>query len=361
MKIYATFIPYKLKFKFEAGTSRGVLTEKFTSFIVLRSEENDTLLGIGECGPLKGLSIDDRPDFEVQLQEVCTRLNKRSWENQDPEDIASSVVPDAFPSIRFGVETALYDLISGGKRRIFDNGFSRSKASIPINGLVWMGSKEFMLEQIDQKLEQGYTCIKMKIGAINFEEECRLLEYIRRRFSSSDITIRVDANGAFTANDALQKLQQLAAYDLHSIEQPVKQGQQELMAHLCKESLLPIALDEELIGVHEPAKKLQLLETIRPQYIILKPTLVGGFRSSREWISLAEQMGIGWWITSALESNIGLNAISQFTANYNISMPQGLGTGQLYHNNIPSPLVIHQGKLHYEPTQPWELSQLLNV
>lgn len=359
MKLKASFVPYRLQFKFKAGTSRGVLTDKYTSFIKVYAQGNDKVFGLGECGPLKGLSIDDRPDFEQQLQEVCNKLSSQDWIIHSPEEIAETIVPVEFPAIRFGLETALYDLQNGGKRLIMPGSFSAGEEAIPINGLVWMGDKAFMLQQIDQKLAQGYSCIKMKIGAINFEDECRLLEYIRSRYSASVITIRVDANGAFTAEDALQKLEKLASYDLHSIEQPIKQGQIEQMALLCKHTPLPIALDEELIGIHKLEEKQQLLEQIKPQYIILKPTLVGGIKSSKEWISLATQQQIGWWMTSALESNIGLNAISQFTASYQLTMPQGLGTGQLYHNNIPSPLFIEKGNLLYKQEQAWDVSHIL--
>lgn len=231
-----------------------------------------------------------------------------------------------------------------------NNGFSRSEEGIPINGLIWMGDKKFMQEQIEQKLKAGYTCLKLKIGSLDFTTELELLQSIREVAPGNSLTVRVDANGAFTPQEAFKKLERLAKYDLHSIEQPIRQGQHEEMAQLCAYTPVPVALDEELIGVQGSTAKAALLDTIKPQYIILKPTLVGGMAASAEWIQLAENRSIGWWVTSALESNIGLNAISQFTAQYNVAMPQGLGTGQLYHNNIPSPLQIEHGALWFRPT-----------
>ncbi len=359
MKLIASWQPYTLQFKFDAGTSRGVLREKNTWFLLLRQSGQAEVVGIGECGPLKGLSPDDRPDFEDQLTALCNALQQMELPVMpSPEQLARELVPVQFPAIRFGLETALYDLQNGGRREIFTNTFSQGKEAIPINGLIWMGDKNFMLQQINDKLAQGYTCIKMKIGAIDFEEECRLLGYIRERYSASQVTLRVDANGAFTPEDALSRLEQLARYDIHSIEQPIKAGQWQQMANLCAQTPLPIALDEELIGVHAPEQKAFLLDEIKPQYIILKPTLVGGMGGCREWIQLAEVRNIPWWITSALEANIGLNAISQFTAEFKPALPQGLGTGQLYHNNIPAPLHISRGELHYNTTQDWDLNAL---
>lgn len=313
------------------------------------------IIGWGEAAPLPGLSVDDVPGFEAQLANFCTELSGQDLPVQENDILqwVSEMIPAAFPSIRFAFETALLDLSHGGIKKIFDNAFYDEGSPIPINGLIWMGDKDFMLQQIDKKLSEGYNCIKMKIGAIDFEHECALLEYIRSKYTAKEIVLRVDANGAFDPITAIDKLKILASFDLHSIEQPIKQGQIGEMADLCKSTPLPIALDEELIGIDCIAAKRDLLNAIKPQFIILKPTLLGGIQSSREWIELAESMGIGWWMTSALEANIGLNAISQFTSIYAVTMPQGLGTGQLYHNNIDSPLLIRNGQIYYEKANPW--------
>ncbi len=344
-----------LDFKFDAGTSRGVLKQKETFYIAAWERDSPNVIGYGEAGPLPKLSIDDLPDFELILRSIIDQLNVAvlSLEPTALNDLVHQYIPDAYPSIMFAIETALLDLRNGGKRLIFDSKFVSKREPIPINGLIWMGDRTFMLEQIDKKLEEGYNCIKMKIGAIDFDQECDLLAYIREKFDKSKITLRVDANGAFSAKEALDKLERLAQFDLHSIEQPIRQGQQELMAYLCKNTPLPIALDEELIGVNGIANKKNLLARINPQYIILKPTLIGGFQACDEWIGLAEEMGIGWWMTSALESNIGLNAIAQYTACFTTDIPQGLGTGQLYHHNIASPLKIEQGTLVYDLNEEW--------
>ncbi len=327
--IKASFSPYELEFKKPSGTSRGILTHKKIWIVKLWNEENPKIFGLGECNPLVGLSIDDRDDFEEELKKICENIN-------DFIDVESY----EFPSIRFAIETAHKDLINGGKRILFDNEFSRGEKGIVINGLVWMGSKEEMSQQIVEKIEQGFKCIKLKIGAIDFETELALLKSIRDQYSESDIEIRVDANGAFTAHDALKKLEHLAKFKLHSIEQPIKQGQVEVMAKLCKVTPLAIALDEELIIHQRKDEKEILLEEIQPQYIILKPSLVGGWKASEEWIASAEKLNINWWITSALESNIGLNAIAQWTAELKTKTPQGLGTGGLYTNNFDSKLKI---------------------
>jgi o-succinylbenzoate synthase len=346
---------YPLRFKFEAGTSRGVLNEK-TSYLIYAFENNHPeIIGWGEAAPLPKLSIDDFPEFEQTIKVLCDQLSGVDV-SKDSTDLITWIhqnVPINLPSVRFAFETALLDLINGGKKMIFDTLFYHEKKSIRINGLVWMGSKEFMLEQIDQKIASGFDCIKMKIGAINFEEECSLLEYIRRRHTANQITIRVDANGAFAPEEALEKLKILSAYDLHSIEQPIRQGNAEMMRNLCEKSPLAIALDEELIGINKKEDKIALLNKIKPSYIILKPTLVGGIFATKEWIEIAESLNIGWWMTSALESNIGLNAIAQLTSTYNSSLPQGLGTGQLYQNNIASPLLVQNGYLNYDLKHNW--------
>lgn len=355
-QIKFNYRPHLLKFRFEAGTSRGSLTEK-TSFLVSAFEaDKEQVKGWGEAGPLPKLSEDDIPDFEHRLADLCQRLSGVVIP-KDKSEIMAWVevhISNELPSIRFAFETALLDLLHGGNKKILNNPFYDQGRAIPINGLIWMGNKAFMLEQIDKKLEEGFDCIKMKIGAIDFEQECAILDYIRGQYTSEQITIRVDANGAFKTHEALDKLQRLAAYKLHSIEQPIRQGQADEMKELCARTPLPIALDEELIGIHGLTAKRALLENIRPQYIILKPTLLGGIKASEEWIETAESLGIGWWITSALESNIGLNAIAQFTATREVQMPQGLGTGQLYHNNFTSPLTIEKGKLYYQKEKKWD-------
>jgi o-succinylbenzoate synthase len=343
----ATYKKYILNFKQASGTSRGILNTKETYFLKLVQGGK---IGIGECAVFKGLSIDDRPDYELKLQWLCESIQKEEtilWNNLIE-----------FPSIQFGLEQALLSLKSNSPYELFSSKFTQSKDEIAINGLIWMGSKSFMIQQIEEKINAGFSTLKMKIGAIDFKTELELLKNIRTNFTSNEIELRVDANGAFQPNEALEKLQQLADLEIHSIEQPIKQGQIYEMADLCLKTPLPIALDEELIGVFSVTDKLQLLQKIRPQYIILKPSLVGGFRGSEEWIQLAENQQIGWWITSALESNIGLNAIAQWTYNLNTTLPQGLGTGSLFSNNIESPLQVKNGTLVYRRNIKWNFNIL---
>lgn len=341
--------PYDLLFKFEAGTSRGVLTSKTSYFIII---EKNGAVGIGEAGPLPGLSIDFLPDLQQQINLIIKKLATSSLP-ENVHEVASFIkkhIPIHLPSVIFAFETALYELLNKQQGLIFKNDFSLKETPILINGLVWMGDKDFMLQQVEEKLNNGFSCIKLKIGAIDFDTECAILSSIRDRFSVNDITLRVDANGAFKPSEALRKLDKLSQYGIHSIEQPIKQGQIHEMASLCKQTPIPIALDEELIGVHSVDEKTALLEAIHPQYIILKPTLVGGVESTSEWISISEQRNIDWWMTSALESNIGLNAVSQLTAQFNNPLPQGLGTGQLYTNNLISPLALENESLYYKQT-----------
>ena len=354
----ATYKPYTLKFKRPSGTSRGILKVKKSYFIFLksRSESSDnSLVAIGECGILKGLSYDDRDDYEDQLEQICQKINQGA---SSPEIGELTATLQEFPSIRFGLEMALKDWQQGCQRIYYQNNDFIQGKPIAINGLIWMGEAEFMRQQIASKLEQGFTCLKLKIGAIDFDTELQLIKDIRREFSPELVEIRVDANGAFAPEDALEKLDRLAEYDLHSIEQPIKPQQIEHMALLCEKTPLPIALDEELIGVNDYKLKQQLLLDIKPQYIILKPSLLGGFTASQEWIELAEKQNIPWWITSALESNVGLNAIAQLTAETKNQLPQGLGTGQLYTNNFDSPLEVKEGYLHYRQNLSWNLSFL---
>lgn len=322
-----------LHFKQPAGTSRGVYTER--KIWLVKMTDGDAV-GIGECAPLPKLSCDDIPHYAEVLRRFCDEVERSG--QLDTEALRD------YPSMLFGLETAM---LSFAKTQ-HSTPFSRGEVGIPINGLVWMGTYEEMKERIEQKLSQGFHCIKLKIGAIDFDAELELIKKIRERFSHQEVELRVDANGAFPFDEALYKLELLSQYALHSIEQPIKAGQWANMAELCRESPLPIALDEELIGVNDPDQKRQMLNIIRPRYIILKPSLHGGMMGVREWIDIANDMNIGSWITSALESNIGLNAIAQLTAviyGPDIRMPQGLGTGQLFTDNIQMPLEIRGDKL----------------
>jgi o-succinylbenzoate synthase len=327
-------------FRQPAGTSRGVYTERKSWIIELADGERT---GIGECAPLPGLSCDDIPDYEKTLRALCDKFEQ---EGQIDYNLMRP-----YPSMLFGLETALLSLLrsEGVKEwRLFNNAFSRGERGIPINGLVWMGSYDEMMQRIEEKLSQGYRCIKLKIGAIDFDKELDMVRSIRERFSSKELQIRLDANGGFSYDEALYKMELLSQYAVHSIEQPIKAKQWAFMADLCRESPLPIALDEELIGVNMPEMKRHILNIIKPAHIVLKPSLHGGMHGCREWISIAREMGIGSWITSALESNIGLNAIAQFTADVygdNITMAQGLGTGQLFTDNIDMPLEIRDNAL----------------
>ncbi len=339
----ASYKKYILDFKRPSGTSRGLLRQKETWFLVL--EENGKK-GIGECGLLRGLSFDDVAGYEEKLAWACANIALGC-------DALWDALSD-FPSIQFGVEQAFLSLQSENPFVLFASDFVEKGSPIPINGLIWMGDEAFMHEQIQQKLAEGFRCIKIKIGAIDFETEVSLLASIRRKYSKEQIELRVDANGAFKPANALDKLHILAPYDLHSIEQPIRQGNPEAMRRLCEVTPIPIALDEELIGVRNVTIKQTLLQTIKPQYLILKPSFVGGYRGSREWIGLAEKQEIEWWITSALESNIGLNAIAQWTYTLHSPMPQGLGTGSLYTNNFESPLKVESGQLFYKKDKYWE-------
>lgn len=350
------YFPLHLKFKFDAGTSRGVLKSKTSYIIRARYVTHTGHSGYGEAGPLPNLSLDDIPDFDNVLEEYLNKLTQIDLpgEVENLLEFLGDYISDEHPSIRFALETALIDLLHSGKKQLFSGQKIEDIPEIPINGLIWMGEKDFMLSQIDQKIKEGYNCIKLKIGAIDFDNECALLQYIRNNFSADQMSIRVDANGAFSIHEALEKLNKLASFDIHSIEQPIKQGNYAAMANLCKKSPIAIALDEELIGVSDKENQFRLLSDIKPTYIILKPTLLGGINKTKSWISVAEQLDISWWMTSALESNIGLNAIYQLTSLYNTSLPQGLGTGKLYENNISSPLSIKEGKIFYNQNLIWE-------
>ena len=326
-------IPYVLRFKTPAGTSRGVLRDKPSHFIRIVVEDR---IGIGECSVIPGLSPDDPEEYHS----VLSRLGDTNL------DLTR------FPSIRFGWETARRHLDSGSWR-LFNNAFSRGEAPISINGLIWMGNRAFMLDQIKTKINAGWKCIKIKVGAIDFKTEIELIGFIRQQFSVSDVEIRLDANGGFTAENVDDRLHRLAEYGIQSIEQPIAAGQREAMAKVCASSPIPIALDEELIGIYDHDRR-ALLQDIRPHYIILKPSLLGGIAASEAWIELADQLNIGYWVTSALESNVGLNAIAQWTGSLNTTIPQGLGTGALFENNIDGPLTIRPGQLYYDRSKPWD-------
>lgn len=373
--LQASYEPYKLIFKTPGGTSRGVLTEKTSWFITSRDESQPGIRGIGECSVLPGLSPDDDPMLEAMIKETCENIhllvpgdlhfnNPRGNARQvsEPRNVNTSrdstpSLPDQlkgavfheslakWPAIRFALETALIDLANGGAKNLFPSPFSNGEAGIPINGLIWMGTPGEMSRQIEEKLEAGFSCLKMKIGAIDFEAEYKILKRLRKEFPENELELRVDANGAFSPAKAPRVLEQLAKLDIHSIEQPIAAGQWQEMAALSESSPLPIALDEELVGITEATEQKKMISTIRPHYIILKPSLTGGFLASQQWIDVAREHDTGWWVTSALESNIGLNAIARWTYTLNNPMHQGLGTGQVFTNNIESRLKIEHGQL----------------
>ncbi|MEL7145027.1 MAG: o-succinylbenzoate synthase [Bacteroidota bacterium] len=322
-------------------------------------EDRPGVFGLGECAPLSGLSPEDLSQMDFELERLQGKIGELNLDFfvENPLEKVGEVTDPAFPSIRFGIEMAVLDLLNGGERLIFHNPFWDGQQKIPINGLIWMGDKQFMSQQLEEKLSAGFSCIKMKVGAIDLEEELALLKVIRKA-GGNKLDLRIDANGAFPNNSVFKILKRFEALQLHSIEQPIMPRQPEAMSLVCEKSPIPIALDEDLIGVHRTKDREELLDYIKPQYIVIKPSLVGGLLAAKEWIRLAEERQIGWWITSALESNVGLNAIAQLTANYEITLPQGLGTGQLYHNNIPSPLEISDGFIRYDRTKNWGLEAL---
>jgi len=341
----ASYHKHILDFKKPSGTSRGILSQKETWLIQLSHNEKQ---GIGECGLLRGLSIDDTPNYEEILKWTCQNIHLGLNELYDKLH--------AFPSIQFGIETAFRSLESQDKFMLFPSEFTSGHDAISINGLIWMGTEAFMKAQIKEKIDQGFKCLKMKIGAIEFESELHILKSIRNEYKIEDIELRVDANGAFETDSALEQLKRLSEFDLHSIEQPIEPKQYETMAMLCENSPLPIALDEELIGVSSIAEKQKLIQIIQPQFIILKPSFIGGYKGSLEWIAIADNTETGWWITSALESNVGLNAIAQWTYHLNTKIPQGLGTGSLFTNNFISPLQVKNGTLQYNPKIEWNVN-----
>lgn len=342
-----TFKKYTLHFKRPGGTSRGILFDKNTYILIIEDGERRAY---GECNLFRDLSYDDREGYETKLNEICLRL---------PLEM-TTVLPDLleWPSIHFGVETVLRDWENGSHQIIFPESISRNGFSIPTNGLIWMGKKEEMKSQIISKLKDGFTSVKLKIGAIDFDGELELLQFVRRQFTEDEVEIRVDANGAFRFEEAKEKIKRLSEYQINYIEQPIKAGQWQEMAALAENSPVKIALDEELIGINVEVSGENLIDTISPQVLILKPALVGGFRACDHWKQLIEQKNGTWVITSALESNIGLNAIAQYTALSPVEMAQGLGTGQLYTNNFPSPYTVDSKGLHYHTEKSWDFSAL---
>lgn len=341
---------YQLQFKRPAGTSRGVYKTRDSWILQLWDDVNPELVAYGECAPLPDLSSEYDEHYEAKLSEVAERIDDFFyWIDEGLVD---------YPSIRFGLEAALIDFQNGCRQQLYESPFASGEEGILINGLIWMGDADYIREQINSKLAQGFSCIKLKIGANNIEEELAILTEMRQEFPKEKLEIRVDANGAFDADEVMPILEHLSALGIHSIEQPIAQGQYGKMRFLCRKSPIDIALDEEMIGVNTLEDKKKLLKNTKPQYLILKPSLHGGISGCEEWIALAESKGIGWWVTSALESNIGLNAIAQWVSSMEITMPQGLGTGQLYVNNIPSPLQVRGEKLFHNAENRWDFSFL---
>jgi O-succinylbenzoate synthase len=338
------------KFQRPATTSRGIYTSKKVHFIILYHSDDPSIAGIGECSLFPGLSYDDVKGFKTRLAQTIERINQG-------DHFTDNTLTD-WPSINFALETAWKDIRANGSKLLFPSGFTEGKDSIWINGLIWMSDKNEMIRQIRQRLNDGFTCLKLKIGALDLREEIEVLKFIREHCTAEELEIRVDANGAFTRSEALEVLKILSEYHLHSVEQPISPGHPEEMARVCAMSPVPVALDEELIGKHSMAVRRKLLEIIKPQYVVLKPGLLGGLAICKDWISLAQEKEIGWWITSSLETNIGLNAISQWTYTLQNHIYHGLSTGSLYNNNIRSPLYLHGERLYYDPERKWDLSSM---
>lgn len=339
---------HEFLFQQPAITSRGTLLKKAVFFLLLYNNDNPMAVGVGECSVFPGLSMDDVDGFEKKLSKIVEQINIGRFN-------IKTAMHD-WPSINFALETALKDLKNNGSKILFPSEFTKGKDSIDINGLIWMGDKKELSRQIKIKLKGGFKCLKLKIGAINFNDEYEILSYLRNNFSRDDLEMRVDANGAFSPKEAPDILNLLAELEIHSIEQPIMPSQLEEMAIICENSPIPVALDEELIGKYPIENKMQLLKIIKPQYIVLKPGILGGTKACEEWISLAEDMDIGWWITSSLETNIGLNAIAQWTYSLNNPMHHGLSTGGMFKNNFVSPIALKGEKLYYFPRKKWDLS-----
>ncbi len=347
----ARWIERTLTPKFELGTSKGPIKTRTVWYLIAWHSDRPEVKGIGEAALFPGHSKEFPADVKSKLLELC--LDTSNWAQRLNDDLVN------VPSVRFAVEQCLRDLDASGSKIVFPSPFTLGKQGIPINGLVWMGDKSTMKQRIREQIAAGFTTVKMKIGAIGIEDELELLKSVRAEFSSKDIALRVDANGAFDSRKAMDVLQRLADLQVESIEQPVAPGLYEVMSDLCERSPIPIALDEELIGLNSRQAKIDLLDSVKPRFIVIKPSLVGGWTASKEWIDLAKERSIGWWVTSALESSIGLNAIAQWVATLNVRMPQGLGTGNVYANNIPSPLKAAKGELRYLPEKDWDLSSIL--
>jgi len=346
----ARWIERTLEPRFELGTSKGPITTRTVWYLIAWHHDRPEVVGIGEAALFPGHSKEFPADVKLKLMELCADTD--GWQRRLTGDLVD------VPSVRFAVEQCLRDLEAGGTKTLFASDFTLGRRAIPINGLVWMGDKATMTQRIREQIEGGHTTVKMKVGAIGIDDELALLKAVRAEYGPDDITLRVDANGAFTAQQAPEVLKRLADLQVHSIEQPVAPGLYEVMAELCAASPVPIALDEDLIGLNTRDAKVDLLDSIRPPFIVIKPSLVGGWAATQEWIDLAKARGIGWWITSALESSIGLNAIAQYTATLNVSIAQGLGTGKVYANNVPSPLSVERGMLHYRPEMEWDLAMV---
>ncbi len=348
--VEATYISHPLHFRHPSGTSRGVLHEKPCWFIKLTDQNGVT--GLGEVSFIPGLSVEDPDEIEIQLDHVCKLISK--GEMDTGQELPS------LPGIQFALESAMIDLDRGGKRILFRSDFTAGKAGILINGLIWMGDRSYMKKQISDKLDQGFRVLKLKVGALKPEEEVEVVAWIRSEYDSGDLEIRLDANGAWSPEEAPVRMSQFAKFGIHSIEQPIGAGQLQEMAALCSDPAIPVALDEELIGITSSEERHRLMEQIRPAYIILKPGLLGGFSVANEWIQFANQLGADWWVTSALESSVGLNAIAQWTCQLGVSMPQGLGTGMIYSNNIHSPLLMEENRLWYRPEREWKLQSIID-
>ena len=346
----ARWIEHTLHPHFSLGTSKGTINDRIVWYLIAWDDARPDVMGIGEAALFPGHSKEFPADVRTKLVELCARTD--DWRHRLITDLVD------VPSVRFAVEQCMRDLAVSGTKELFPSEFLVGRSTLPINGLVWMGDKATMRDRIREQIDGGNTCVKMKIGAIGITDELELLSAVRKEFSAADLTLRVDANGAFDALNVMDVLEQLAALDVHSIEQPVAPGLYEMMEELCARSPIPIALDEDLIGLNRRDLKADLLDHVRPAYIVLKPSLVGGWQAAQEWIDLANERNIRWWVTSALESSIGLNAIAQWVATLGVTMPQGLGTGKVYANNIPSPLLAERGQLRYRPEVAWDLSSL---
>jgi O-succinylbenzoate synthase len=346
--IRATYTAHPLVFVKPAGTSRGILEQKPCWFITLRSEEGIT--GMGEVSYIPDLSVEDEDEMEIQLHHLCKLISRGEM---DPLQFLPSM-----PGVQFALESALRDMETGGKRIPYPSDFTNGQKGILTNGLIWMGAKPFMISQVREKMQLGFHVLKLKVGALDIREELEIVKWIRMEFGAGDLEIRLDANGAWSPDEAPERMEQFARFGIHSIEQPIAAGQIGALTRICLDPAIPVALDEELIGITDPAARSLLLEKVKPAYLILKPGLLGGFSVTASWIELARKQNIGWWITSALESNIGLNAIAQWTFQQGVTIPQGLGTGALYTNNIPSPLQMSGDQLWYRSNYDWDLKKL---